>query len=173
MSIENSINVPTLSCCYGHKWLVACLSPRSNVFSSLLESSSQCIGRILIKAMKGIAVHIMPHFGLVDVACSCLLGVPKHLICHLCPGKSLIRQISFMLIWMQQWKERTMFSALLSCKKSMIFQWQGKESGRIEELNNDKCCGLLHALLEEHFKIQRVMDLDPKSNFARQSKANC
>ncbi|CAN4086552.1 unnamed protein product [Withania somnifera] len=83
MSIENGIDIPALSSSYGHQGLVTCLSPCPNVLSSLLESSSQSIGSILIKAMKCIAMHVVSHFWLVYVACPCFLCVPEHLIRHL------------------------------------------------------------------------------------------
>jgi hypothetical protein len=36
--------------------------------------------------MESIAVDIMPHLGLVDISCPCILGIPKYLVCHLqCP----------------------------------------------------------------------------------------
>lgn len=83
MCIENGVNVPTLACCYGDQRLIACLSPSPNVFPSFLETSSQCIGRFLVKAVEGITMHVVSHFRLVNVARSSLLRKPKHLVCHL------------------------------------------------------------------------------------------
>jgi hypothetical protein len=83
MCIENGVNVPPLACCNVHQRLVACLPPRPDIFSSFLESSSQCIGCFLVDAVQRVAMHIVSHFRLVNVARSSLLRIPEHLICHL------------------------------------------------------------------------------------------
>lgn len=83
MRVKYSIDVPPLSCSNNHKRLVTSLPPRPNVFTSLLETSSQRIGCLLIEAMQCIAVNVMPHFWLVDVACSRFFCEPKNLISHL------------------------------------------------------------------------------------------
>lgn len=90
MSIEDGIDVPSLSCRYGHQGLVARLPPRTDVLSSLLESPSQRIGCLLVEAVEGVAVDIVPHFGLVDVVGSGLLCVPEHLVRHLDEDKILM-----------------------------------------------------------------------------------
>lgn len=83
MSIENCINVPTLARRYGHKRLVAGLSPSPNILASLLESSPQRIRCLLVKAVQGIAMHVVSHLGFVNVACPSLLSIPENLIGHL------------------------------------------------------------------------------------------
>jgi hypothetical protein len=83
MCIENGVNVPPLACCNVHQRLVARLSPRPDIFSSFLECSSQCIRCLLVHAVQRIAMHVVSHFRLVNVARSSLLRIPKHLICHL------------------------------------------------------------------------------------------
>lgn len=83
MRVENGIDVPPLLCRDVHERLVASLPPSPDVLSSLLESSPQGVGRLLVEAVQGVAVHVVPHLGLVDVARSCILCVPEHLVCHL------------------------------------------------------------------------------------------
>lgn len=83
MGVEYGIDVPPLSCCNGHERLVASLPPSPDVLSSLLESSPQGVGGLLVEAVEGVAVHIVSHLGLVDVARSCVLCVPEDLVCHL------------------------------------------------------------------------------------------
>lgn len=84
MCVEDGIDVPSLlPTCNGYQGLVACLSPCPNILSSLLESSSQCIGCLLVEAVQRVAVHIVSHFRLVNVAGTRLLCVPKDLVCHL------------------------------------------------------------------------------------------
>lgn len=83
VGVEYGINVPTLTRCDGHKGLVTCLSPRSNVLSSLLECPTKLVRHLLVQTVQGIAVDVVSHLWLVDVASSSFLRVPKHLICHL------------------------------------------------------------------------------------------
>lgn len=83
LRIEDGINFPALACCNGHKRLVTCLSPGPHIFASLLKNSPQCIGGLLVQAMQRIAMHVVSHLGLVDVACPCLFCKPKHLVCYL------------------------------------------------------------------------------------------
>lgn len=83
VGIEYGINVPSLTRCDGHKGLVTCLSPGSNVLSSLLERPTKLVRHLLVQTVQGVAVDVVSHLWLVDVARSSFLRVPKHLICHL------------------------------------------------------------------------------------------
>lgn len=81
--IEDEIDIPTLSCSYCDKGLVASLPPSPDVLSSFFIRSPQCVRCVLVQAMKRVAVHVMSHFWLVDVASSSPLCIPEHLVCHL------------------------------------------------------------------------------------------
>lgn len=83
MCTEYGINVPALACSYFHNRPVTCLPPRPDVFASQLALPPQRIRNLLVQAVQRIAVHIVSHFGLVNVIRSCFFGKPKHLVCHL------------------------------------------------------------------------------------------
>lgn len=51
MCVENGINVPTLTSCNGHKWLITSLSPSAYVFSSFLKPHSEFIGNLLVETV--------------------------------------------------------------------------------------------------------------------------
>lgn len=86
MRVENCINVPTLTRRNRHQRLVTRLPPRAYVLPSLLETPPQFIRHLLIQTVQRVAVHVVPHLWLVNIACPSLLRIPKHLICHL-PNK--------------------------------------------------------------------------------------
>lgn len=67
----------------GHERPVASLPPGPDVLTSLLEGPPQGVGGLLVKAVKCIAVNVVPHLGLVDVARPRLLRIPENLIRHL------------------------------------------------------------------------------------------
>lgn len=100
MCVEDGIDVPSLlPTCNGYQGLVACLSPCPNILSSLLESSSQCIGCLLVEAVQRVAVHIVSHFRLVNVAGTRLLCVPKYLVCHLYTKHTNITVSQYLSSW--------------------------------------------------------------------------
>lgn len=84
VGVEDGIDIPPLACCYGYQRLVTGLPPSTYVFSSLFKSTSQGVGCLLVQAVEGIAMHIVPHFGFVDIRCSCFLGESEYLIGYLC-----------------------------------------------------------------------------------------
>lgn len=83
MGIEDGINIPGLQGGNGDEGLVTSLPPGPHVLPPLLETSPQCIGCLLVKAMQCVAVDVVPHFRLVDVARPCLLRISKYLIRYL------------------------------------------------------------------------------------------
>lgn len=83
VSVEDGIDVPSLPRSDGHQGLVARLPPCADVLPSLLEGASQCVRGLLIEAVEGVAVDVVPHLGLVDVVGSRLLREPEYLIRHL------------------------------------------------------------------------------------------
>lgn len=86
MRIEDGIDVPPLPRRYGHQRLVARLPPCTHILSPLLESPSQHIRHLLIKAVERVAMHVVTHLWLVDVVRPGLLRVPEHLVRHLNQG---------------------------------------------------------------------------------------
>lgn len=90
--VEDGINVPPLACSYSNQGLITSLPPGANVFSSLLEGSSEGTGCLFIQAVESVAVHVMPHFGFVDVCCSCLLSKSENLVGYLCFFQGFLSQ---------------------------------------------------------------------------------
>ena len=64
---------------------VAGLPPRPHVLAAGLVGAPQRVRRLLVQAVQRVAVHVVPHLGLVDVARPDLLRVPEHLVRHLHP----------------------------------------------------------------------------------------
>jgi hypothetical protein len=72
---------------------VAGLPPGTDVLATGLVRPAQRVGGLLVQAVQRVAVHVVPHLGLVDVARAALLGVPEHLVGHLqCKQKKKVHQ---------------------------------------------------------------------------------
>lgn len=88
VSVEDGVDVPTMPRRDGHQGLVTGLPPGSHVLAPLLKGSPQRVGRLLVEAVEGVAVHVVPHLWLVDVAGPDLLGISEYLVGHLlCSSK--------------------------------------------------------------------------------------
>lgn len=62
---------------------VAGLPPGPHVLATGLVGPPQRVRPGLVQAVQRVAVHVVPHLGLVDVARPHLLRVPEHLVRHL------------------------------------------------------------------------------------------
>lgn len=84
VGIEDGVDVPGgLAGGDGDEGVVAGLPPGPDILAALLVGPPQRVGALLVQAVQGVAVHVVPHLGLVYVARPCLLCEPKHFVCHL------------------------------------------------------------------------------------------
>lgn len=84
VGIEDGVDVPAGPAAGdGDQGVVTGLPPGADVLPALLEALAKGVGGVLVQAVQGVAVDVVPHLRLVYVACSRLLRVPEHLVRHL------------------------------------------------------------------------------------------
>jgi hypothetical protein len=80
---EDGVNVEAVARGDLDERRVAGLPPGAHVLAAGLVRPAQRVGGLLVQAVQRVAVHVVPHLGLVDVARPALVRVPEHLVGHL------------------------------------------------------------------------------------------